>query len=620
MKKQLLFVGACIFSSVLTFAQSTPVSQTVESKNVVLEELTGIYCGYCPDGHKIAQGIADANPGRIVLVNIHAGGFAVPSTGDVDLRTTDGTTIDNWMDPSGYPSGSVQRKVSGGEIPQNRGDWSGMVNTVLAQTSPVNVALDATIDATTRVVTVNVEMYYTSTQNPGTNHYLNVGILQDNIEGRQSGSSANPAQVLSNGNYLHNHAFRGYINTGAADGDMFDATQSGVITKTYTYTLPAKVGNVNLKIPDLKFFAFVGPGRNTASTSELFSAAEVTPTIVNTPGATAQMEGIINSFNIGCETSATVSPTVEVYNVGQEITSLKFATSINGGTAYESTWTGSIDTYDTEEITISGVPNFVPSIYYNNVKVDIIEVNGGSGSIASTYSATSTISKAKTVTGAELTVEIYTDNYPGETSWEILNSNNVVVASGGGYIPSTQSAASVDALKTKTHDVLLTESDCYSFKMYDSYGDGMAYGSNPVGGFGFKIKKGSQTLYSVVSNPFEVSTSTGNGTEKYELIEGVLDFTFDEAYLGLSDLQNSINLNVYPNPAKENVSISFNADNKDYTISLVDVTGRILKTQNYSSLNGSQVIDLNLEGISSGNYLISIRSENGVVNKQVSVK
>jgi len=178
----------------------------------------------------------------------------------------------------------------------------------------------------------------------------------------------------------------------------------------------------------------------------------------------------------------------------------------------------------------------------------------------------------------------------------------------------------VDALKTKTHDVLLTESDCYSFKMYDSYGDGMAYGSNPVGGFGFKIKKGSQTLYSVVSNPFEVSTSTGNGTEKYELIEGVLDFTFDEAYLGLSDLQNSINLNVYPNPAKENVSISFNADNKDYTISLVDVTGRILKTQNYSSLNGSQVIDLNLEGISSGNYLISIRSENGVVNKQVSVQ
>ena len=609
MKKQLLFVGACLFSSVLSFAQSTPVSQNVELKNVVLEELTGIYCGYCPAGHKIAQDISDDNPGRVVLVNIHAGGYAVPSTGDIDLRTTHGNTINSWMDPGGYPSGSVHRKVSGGEIPQSRGDWSGMASSILAENSPVNVALDATIDATTREVTVNVEMYYTENQNPNTNHYLNVGIIQDNIEGRQSGSSANPSQVLSNGNYLHNHAFRGYINTGGADGDMFDATQSGVITKTYTYTLPSKVGNVNLKIPDLKFFAFVGPGRNTASTSELFSAAEVSPTIVNTPGATAEMLGIVNSFNVGCETSTSVSPTVEIYNVGEEITSIKFETSINGGAPYESTWTGSIDTYETEEITITGVPNFTPSIYYNNVKVDIIEVNGGNGTVGSDYSSTSTISSAKTVTGSDLTVEIYTDNYPGETSWEILNSNNQVVASGGNYTPTTQEVLSPDACKTKTHDIVLTESDCYSFKMKDSYGDGMAYGSNPAGGFGFKIKKGNQTLYSLISTPFE-----------YTLIDGILNFTYDNSYVGLSNLENKLSMSVYPNPAKEQVSISFNADNKDYTINLVDITGRTLITKSYSSLNGSQVIDLPLNDISAGNYMITIASENGIVNKQISVQ
>ena len=610
MKKQLLFVGACLFSSVLSFAQSTPVSQNVELKNVVLEELTGIYCGYCPDGHKIAQEISDANPERVVLVNIHAGGYAVPSTGDIDLRTSHGNSIDAWMDPGGYPSGSVHRKVSGGVIPQSRGVWSGMASSILAENSPVNVALDATIDATTREVTVNVEMYYTENQNPNTNHYLNVGILQDRIEGRQSGSSANPSQVLSNGNYLHNHAFRGYINTGGADGDMFDATQSGVITKTYTYTLPSKVGNVNLKIPDLKFFAFVGPGRNTASTSELFSAAEVSPTIVNTPGATAEMEGITNSFiNIGCDTSSTITPKVKIFNEGQEITSLKFATSINGATAYESTWTGSIASYETEEITITGVPNFTPSIYYNNVKVDIIEVNGGNGTVGSDYSSTSTISSAKTVTGSDLTVEIYTDNYPGETSWEILNSNNQVVASGGNYTPTTQEVLSPDACKTKTHDIVLTESDCYSFKMKDSYGDGMAYGSNPAGGFGFKIKKGNQTLYSLISTPFE-----------YTLIDGILNFTYDNSYVGLSNLENKLSMSVYPNPAKEQVSISFNADNKDYTINLVDITGRTLITKSYSSLNGSQVIDLPLNDISAGNYMITIASENGIVNKQISVQ
>ena len=374
--------------------------------------------------------------------------------------------------------------------------------------------------------------------------------------------------------------------------------------------MPSTIVNIDLKIGDLKFFAFVGPGKNSVGDSELFSAAEVNPIIVNIPSATAKMEGITNSFiNIGCDTSSTITPKVKIFNEGQEITSLKFATSINGATAYESTWTGSIASYETKEITITGVPNFTPSIYYNNVKVDIIEVNGGNGTVGSAYTATSTISSAKTVTGSDLTVEIYTDNYPGETSWEILNSNSQVVASGGNYTPTTQQVLSPDACKTKTHDIVLTESDCYSFKMKDSYGDGMAYGSNPAGGFGFKIKKGNQTLYSLISTPFE-----------YTLIDGILNFTYDNSYVGLSNLENKLSMNVYPNPAKEQVSISFNADNKDYTINLVDITGRTLITKSYSSLNGSQVIDLPLNDISAGNYMITIASENGIVNKQISVQ
>lgn len=156
--------------------------------------------------------------------------------------------------------------------------------------------------------------------------------------------------------------------------------------------------------------------------------------------------------------------------------------------------------------------------------------------------------------------------------------------------------------------------------MYDSYGDGMAYGSNPAGGFGFKIKKGAQTLYSVISDPFTVSTSTGSGNGKYELISGVLDFIFDTAFLGVSEIENTISMNVYPNPAKDQVSVSFDAENIDYTINLIDITGRTIITRNYSSLNGKQNIELPLENIETGNYMLTLRSENGVVNKQISVE
>ena len=42
--------------------EQTFVSTSPENKNVVLEEFTGIHCTYCPDGHRLAQILKDANP------------------------------------------------------------------------------------------------------------------------------------------------------------------------------------------------------------------------------------------------------------------------------------------------------------------------------------------------------------------------------------------------------------------------------------------------------------------------------------------------------------------------------------------------------------------------------
>ena len=75
MKKILL--SAFVLVSFLTFAQ-TNVSTTPENKNVVLEEYTGISCPYCPDGHAVAEGIKNNNPGDVMLINIHTGSFATP--------------------------------------------------------------------------------------------------------------------------------------------------------------------------------------------------------------------------------------------------------------------------------------------------------------------------------------------------------------------------------------------------------------------------------------------------------------------------------------------------------------------------------------------------------------
>ena len=85
---------SAVFTAISGFLLAQlPVSQTPENKNVVLEEFTGIACVYCPSGHAIAQQLSDDNPGDVVLINIHTGGYASPQGPGTDFRTAFGTAI-----------------------------------------------------------------------------------------------------------------------------------------------------------------------------------------------------------------------------------------------------------------------------------------------------------------------------------------------------------------------------------------------------------------------------------------------------------------------------------------------------------------------------------------------
>ncbi len=70
-----------------------------------------------------------------------------------------------------------------------------------------------------------------------------------------------------------------------------------------------------------------------------------------------------------------------------------------------------------------------------------------------------------------ITVSITLDNYPEETSWDIRDASNNVIASGGTY--GSQPDGS-----TVNIDVCAADG-CYDFTIYDSYGDGIccAYGN-----------------------------------------------------------------------------------------------------------------------------------------------
>ncbi len=588
--KKVLF-SFVLFSTSSFFGQQTPVSQSPTNKNVVIEEFTGIHCGFCPDGHRVAADIKEANPGRVVVSGIHAGGYATPSGTEPDFRTADGTALDDFAAVSGYPAGMIQRKDNGGELAMSRSAWEAKTSEQLSQVSPMNVAMDATIDAATRQLTLHVEIFYTSPFPAGTTHYLNIGMLQNNIEGYQSNyGSYNPDMILSNGNYLHQHVFRGFINVGGTWGEAIDASSTGVITKTITMTLPATIGNVDLNIGNLDFFALVHEGHNTATNSKIFTAAEITPSFTNIPSGTASLNSIINALGV-CEGNGSIQPIVKVINSGDAINSLTFSSSINGGTPVVYNWTGSISAFGSQEITLSDV-SFTPLASNNNLVVNITSVNGGTGNLGSVVSQTKPITVyTSTATSTNMTVKVTTDQYGSETTWEIKNSAEIVVASGGPYSNGSASGA----FPQPDENFVLSDNDCYSIYVYDSYGDGFN------GSFGDGDLQVFSNGVAVVGFP-DFSSSAFDKKFKVSAVSGLTQNSSDQT-----------NFTTYPNPAKDKLFVSFDGSNQNAIIQLIDLQGRTIWSMSDMFNNEKQDVEIPISTIDAGSYIVSVEM-NGIIS------
>ena len=101
-KKLSLSIVTMLFT--LTLFSQTIVSTNTESRNVVLEEYTGIHCVWCPAGHVIAQTLQDNNPDDVYLINVHVGGYANPTGDEPDFRTPFGSALASQAGVAFYPS------------------------------------------------------------------------------------------------------------------------------------------------------------------------------------------------------------------------------------------------------------------------------------------------------------------------------------------------------------------------------------------------------------------------------------------------------------------------------------------------------------------------------------
>ena len=297
--KKIAFLICAVFAFLLKANAQEPqfVSTEKQNRNVIIEEFTGRSCGYCPEGHVVANNIVKSNPGRVWAINIHSGGYA--ETTYPNFITEDGDIIRTTLHNGGYPSGAVNRSTAES---LSRSEWAAHTTSQMSQAAECNVAGQVVINSQTRVATIAVEVYYTGNSLYDKN-YLSVIMLQDNIVGSQSGSYLNPDQVVSGG-YNHMHVLRDVI-TPTWGEEIAPTTYGTLIKKIYSYPIPEVIGDPNgvtVDLDNITFLALVTEKQETTnagtSTRPILNVNELTITDGYDVEATAK----VNPANSGTVT------------------------------------------------------------------------------------------------------------------------------------------------------------------------------------------------------------------------------------------------------------------------------------------------------------------------------
>jgi thiol-disulfide isomerase/thioredoxin len=198
-----------------------------------------------------------------------------------------------------------------------------------------------------------------------------------------------------------------------------------------------------------------------------------------------------------------------------------------------------------------------------------------------------------------IVVNVYTDNYPGEASWKIKDSDGTVVASFGPYQagPAADHSGGPDANTTKRHNIVLPEGiDCYSVELLDSFGDGWGLGTTA---HGIEIFTAEGSKYNKFVSDFGYSTEDASA---FQTTGTLSTGTFQ-----------STTFNIYPNPSTGIFNIT-TPENVDITV--LDIAGKVVYTAK-GIVDGDSI---NLNSLQKGVYVAKINGATSQRTEKIVIK
>lgn len=231
-------------------------TEVLENKRVVLiEEFTGHRCPNCPGAAAEAHKLQQLYPGKVVVMCIHSGFYAMPMGLEFsnDFRTPEGDSICNHFSPSTFPNSTFCRMLVDGNYLVAYQDWETLVEEVINQDAIANVKVkDITINENTIDIKVDTKISSESS--------INANVCAFIVESKIIAPQANGDSVDET--FEHNHMLRGAF-AGAWGTSILGL---GVDSKSFSIDI-----NPEWNLDNCSIIAYV----YNSSTLEILQAVEV---------------------------------------------------------------------------------------------------------------------------------------------------------------------------------------------------------------------------------------------------------------------------------------------------------------------------------------------------------
>jgi hypothetical protein len=556
------------FTLVLGFFMCFALSYSQSQRMVILEEFTQASCGPCATVNPSIEALLNSNPNIITSVWYHTswpGYDPMYLHNPVDVNSRVSLYQVTYVPFSNLDGNYYSGSATGWNI--------NTVNARAAVPSPFDLQLHYFIPATND--SVYLTMLAKCTQNvsgPMTAHNI---VIETNIHFNTAPGTNGEKD------------FKNVMDKMLPSKDGTTLPSSFVVGDYVIIETSWKFANVY----DVTKISAVGFIQNKTS-KEIHQACNATLNSLVMPyNDDLQVMAISNVPATNC--SGTFTPTVKVRNNGNDaVTAFHIKYQLNGGTLNDFTWSGNLATLEKADVTLPTI-TFTP-LAHNTLTIYTVNPNNVSDQYPKNDTMNYSIAGAPITSGSYL-FRLYTDNNPQETTWDIKNSGGTVVASGGPY--------TLAAHLYNESITLPSASDCYSFTIYDSGGNGIC------------CANGNGTYILVDANNSDLIIAQGGSFGYFETGQ----FTFLVA--GVEPHQSNTGLSVFPNPFNGQTNVSFWLQGQEnVSITLFNSTGQVVRSEDKGLFTaGKHEFILESNGLGTGIYLLELKAGSQVYTRKISI-